>query len=83
MKFTIPCPDCKGTGICATTQMGRPPSEPHSCCGDCDRRLVPSDAVPAGFFGARDGERVIIGTGILHVGFWPWLRWRIGMRRND
>lgn len=80
MAFSIPCPDCEGTGICTTTQAGMPSATPHSCCGDCDRRFVPAGSVPKGFL-VLDGKAVI-GTGRIEVKFWRWLWWRIGFRRH-
>lgn len=67
IRFTylpVPCESCNGTGICATLQAGRPPSRPHSCCGDCERKRVTQADVPPGFCDSLD-EQPIIGDGIM------------------
>lgn len=79
-KWLITCPDCNGTGICQTNNPG-PSKHPHSCCGDCDRIIIPAtDArVPAGFVPlyGEPYEKVIIGDGLIAVSFWRWLRWKL------
>ncbi len=47
------CPDCEGTGWCK--QGGS--QEPHSCCGDCDRIILPKPV----------GSVDVIGTGVVRV----------------
>ncbi len=72
--WAVPCEDCNGTGICATLQNGQPPSRPHSCCGDCERKKVPVAEVPPGFADAlnRKYGYCIIGDGVMYHR--PWSR---------
>lgn len=80
MRIQVECPGCRGTGICCTIMDGKPPAYPHSCCGDCDRRVVPGTHVPVGFRPIVDGE-ALIGTGYVAVGFWRWLGVKLGVVR--
>lgn len=69
--WPVPCDRCNGTGICATLQAGKPPSVPHSCCGDCGRKIVDARDLPPGYSGVLNG-RATVGDGIM----WrrPWSR---------
>lgn len=70
--WPVPCADCRGTGVCATTQAGAPPSVPHSCCGECGRKIVPASALPAGYSGVHKDGTAVVGDGVM----WrrPWSR---------
>ncbi len=60
----VACDGCGGTGLCATLQDGKPPTEPHSCCACSGNTWVPRDRVPAGFKGNERGDMVFIGNGV-------------------
>lgn len=80
MKVT--CPGCNGTGLCQTLQAGMPPQYPHSCCGDCNRVVVPASSVPPDFDGGwrlPGSDTVLIGSGFLEVSFWKWLGVKLGL----
>ena len=68
--WTVPCESCNGTGICCTLQAGKPPAEPHSCCGDCNRKIVPKNQVPEGFMSLPYENTVTIGDGIMYRRPW-------------
>lgn len=65
--WKVPCEGCNGTGICG----GESSRYPHSCCGDCGRKLVDASTLPAGYSGVHNG-RATVGDGIM----WrrPWSR---------
>ena len=67
--WSVPCSSCKGTGICQTLQAGKPPSVPHSCCGDCERKTVPATEVPADFSGIS-GATATVGSGTMYRRPW-------------
>jgi hypothetical protein len=70
--WRVPCETCKGTGLCEGTLAGGPPSMPHSCCGDCGRRWVPRETLPAGFDGNERPGQALIGNGVMFRR--PWSR---------
>lgn len=59
------CPDCDGTGICKQPNT----IEPHSCCGECDRKRVSRNLVPKGWIFTADLDP-IIGTGKMYKRLW-------------
>lgn len=70
--WPVACDGCAGTGICT----GENATVPHSCCGDCDRIVVPARRVPSNFMGLmRNGSTAMVGTGVM----WrrPWSRRQI------
>lgn len=61
--WPVPCESCNGTGICT----GKTSKYPHSCCGDCRRKIVDWSAVPPGFDGSTASRkfRPLIGDGVM------------------
>lgn len=67
----VPCERCDGTGVCKSAGA----VDVHSCCGDCDRRLVPIEKAPVGWpldDISRQSGRIILGTGVMYRR--PWSR---------
>jgi hypothetical protein len=76
-RWRVVCPDCGGTGICKREGS----RHPHSCCGDCDRRLVPRSAVPDDF-SPDHLSNVLLGTGWIWGSFWQGLFLGFYRRKN-
>lgn len=64
--WPVKCEDCNGTGIC----VGENSRHPHSCCGACDRRAVPTTSVPPNGKFACVANGVLIGNGRMWVRPW-------------
>lgn len=62
--WPVLCDVCKGTGVCQKEHS----KGPHSCCGGCERIVVPAWQVKKSF--PAPGGSAIIGNGVMYRRPW-------------